>query len=121
MSSNRRDLGAQTPPGGGELDHDAMRAAAMRPMAGPDHMPQAAGGGLELPGREPHEPHVATSSPVHEPIPGERDRETLTWREPGSIGGRSSGADTPSPARGSLMDARTARDHELEGGGTDHD
>ena len=42
---------------------------------------------------------------------------TLTHREPGAIGGRFSGADTPSADSHTLLDERTTLDRELEGGG----
>jgi hypothetical protein len=49
-------------------------------------------------------------------IPGERERNTLTYRQPGSIGGSASGSDVggiPSV----LMDATTIAEHQREGGG----
>ena len=49
-------------------------------------------------------------------IPGERERNTLTHRLPGSIGGPEFGSDvggTPSV----LMDAITIAEHQREGGG----
>ena len=49
-------------------------------------------------------------------IPGERERNTLTHRLPGSIGGPEFGSDvggTPSV----LMDAVTIAEHQREGGG----
>jgi hypothetical protein len=52
-----------------------------------------------------------------ERIPGERDPENLTVRQPGSIGGRASGADTPSTDPHHVMDDATIHDRTLEGGG----
>ena len=52
-----------------------------------------------------------------ERIPGERDAETVTDRQPGAIGGRASGADTPSSDPHHVMDDATIRDRTLEGGG----
>jgi hypothetical protein len=49
-------------------------------------------------------------------IPGERERNTLTHRRPGSIGGPASGSDigvTPNK----LMDDVTIAEHQREGGG----
>ena len=49
-------------------------------------------------------------------IPGERERNTLTYRRPGSMGGPGFGSEvggTPSV----LMDAATIADHQREGGG----
>ena len=49
-------------------------------------------------------------------IPGERERNTLTYRRPGSIGGPASGSDvgvTPNK----LMDDVTIAEHQREGGG----
>ena len=93
------------PPGGGRQDHQAMQAAARRLVPGPGSTDDLAASG----GQSPPVPH--------EPIPGERDVETLTHREPGSIGGRFTGADTPSPRRSDWLDERTALEHAREGGG----
>ena len=49
-------------------------------------------------------------------IPGERERNTLTHRQPGSMGGPASGSDvggTPD----ALMDEVTIAEHRREGGG----
>ena len=49
-------------------------------------------------------------------IPGERERNTLTYRQPGSMGGPASGSDVggvPSV----LMDPTTIAEHQREGGG----
>jgi signal transduction histidine kinase len=49
-------------------------------------------------------------------IPGERERNTLTHRQPGSIGGAASGSDVGgTPNR--LMDDLTIAEHQREGGG----
>jgi hypothetical protein len=77
------------PPAGGRQDHYAMRADAMHavtPGAETGTVALAAGGGLELPGREEHESRLDTEAPAPEPIPGERDNSTLTHRAPGAIG-----------------------------------
>jgi hypothetical protein len=113
------------PPHGGRQDHDVMRAAAMRPVSGPASTDTlAAGGGLDVPGREPH-PELAsardgadTHPEHHELIPGERDATTLTHRESGAIGGQFAGADTPAPDPSAWMDERTALEHAREGGGS---
>ena len=113
------------PPHGGRQDHDVMRAAAMRPVSGPASTDTlAAGGGLDVPGREAH-PELASgasrsethSAEHHELIPGERDATTLTHRESGAIGGQFAGADIPAPDPSAWMDARTALEHAREGGG----
>jgi hypothetical protein len=84
----------------------------------------AAGGGLDVPGREPHpalaaQPPSGGSTPdCHEMIPGERDASTLTHREPGAVGGRLGGADIPASGPGVSLDERTAREHAREGGGS---
>jgi hypothetical protein len=108
------------PPGGGRQDHDAMRAASIRPLSGPASSDDlAAIGGLEVPGHETHpELVLPTSDGVPEPIPGERDATTLTHREVGAVGGQFSGGDTPSPDRGTWLDAATARERVREGGGS---
>lgn len=49
-------------------------------------------------------------------IPGERERNTLTYRQPGSIGGPASGSEIPGPPS-VLMDATTIAEHQREGGG----
>jgi hypothetical protein len=83
------------PPGRGEQTHQVMQADASRPIAGPAATGTlAAGGGLELPGREAHPYAVEHETLQHEPIPGERDPGTLTSREPGGIG-TLSGAELP--------------------------
>jgi hypothetical protein len=107
-----------------EQTHDAMRAAALRPMSGSGAAQTlAAGGGLEVPGGEARGIEgsiigMGDTGP-HEPIPGERDGDTLTHREPGAIGGAFNGQDNlPAPVDG-LMDQQTVRDRVLEGGGAD--
>ena len=97
-----------------------MRDAAQRPVSGPAATDDlAAGGGLEIPGREPHV--TSASRPSHpqqrEPIPGEREPDSLTHREPGAIGGRFTGEDTPAPRRTDWLDSQTAAEHAWEGGG----
>jgi len=67
------------PPGGGRWTHEWMRAAMLRPIAGPASTDTlAASGGLALPAHEAH-PTRAHADIVEEPIPGERDPSTLTW------------------------------------------
>jgi hypothetical protein len=110
------------PPGGGRQDHDAMRAGAMRPVIGPANSDVlAATGGLNLPGGDPAAATIAvpTVAPVHEPIPGEYDRTTVTHREPGAMGA-SFGDAIPSPDPHDWMDDATVHDRLLEGGGEDH-
>jgi len=107
-----------------EQTHDAMRAAALRPVSGPAATPSlAAGGGLDLPGGQPKDIQAPTlgmdDTSTHEPIPGERDEQTLTHRDPGAIGGAFNGQDNiPGPADGT-MDAQTLRDRAGEGGGAE--
>ena len=48
-------------------------------------------------------------------IPGAYDRTTLTYRQPGSMGGAAFGSAMPSGP--SSMDAATLAERELEGGG----
>jgi hypothetical protein len=72
-----------------------MQANASRPLTGPASTSTlAACGGLDAPGRELHPYAVGHETLSHEPIPGERDRETLTAREPGAMG-TFSGAQLP--------------------------
>lgn len=98
-----------------------MRADALRPLTGPGSTDTlAAIGGLDLPGHELPPTLVSaveTIAPAPEPIPGERDATTLTVRQPGAIGGRFSGADTPSVDPSVWIDKTRARELEIEGGG----
>ena len=49
-------------------------------------------------------------------IPGERERNTLTYRQPGSIGGPEFGSEGAVPSN-PLMDAVTIAAHQRAGGG----
>ena len=49
-------------------------------------------------------------------IPGERERNTLTHRQPGSMGGAEFGWDSGQPPS-VLMDDVTIAEHQREGGG----
>lgn len=106
-----------------EQSHEAMRAAAMRPTKASTTTPvTAAGGGLELPGREQSDaalPFVGIDpTREHEPIPGERDPATLTQREPGAMTAPFNGVDLDVPdGLESTMDAMTVRERVREGGG----
>lgn len=110
---------AAEPPGGGRQDHDAMRAATMRPVSGPASTDVlAACGGVNVPGGEAHpELAWAGTGATHVIIPGERDATTLTHREPGAVSGQFAGADIPQESPRDWMDDRTAREHAREGGG----
>lgn len=117
MTEDSRDKVGVKPPGGARWDHERMREATLRPITGPGSTDTlAASGGLELPAHESHPVHPTTDV-AYEPIPGERDATTLTSRLPGAMGGRFSGADTPSSDPANLMDAATIHDRVLEGGG----
>jgi hypothetical protein len=106
------------PPGGGKQDHDTMRAASSFPVSGPAEADTlAASGGLDVPGREPHPIGPDAHAASHEMIPGERDAGTLTFREPGAIGGQFNGADLPQTPIDAMLDDDTIHDHEIEGGG----
>ena len=97
-----------------------MREASLRPVSGPASTDTlAASGGLELPAHRAPRARSGPASLAEEPIPGERDASTLMYRQPGSIGGRFSGADTPPVDPTRLMDEQTIHDRELEGGGAD--
>jgi hypothetical protein len=112
------------PPGGGWQDHDAMRAAAMRPVSGPASTDAlAAIGGVNMPGGDRNAAttiDVATVATVHEPIPGEYDRTTLTHREPGAMGALF-GEAIPSPDTHTWLDEQTAHERMLEGGGEERE
>jgi hypothetical protein len=105
------------PPGGGEQTHQVMQADASRPVTGPASTNTlAAGGGLEVPGREPYPRVVQHETLSHEPIPGERDPETLTAREPGAIG-TLSGAELPRTDAQALLSADDIEELRRDGGG----
>ena len=98
-----------------------MRRAAALPIQGPASTDVlAAGGGLDIPGRE--RPDAASPPPAleaapHPPeiIPGAREADTLTHREAGAIGGQFTGMDIP-PAEPEWLDDRTTTEHLREGG-----
>jgi hypothetical protein len=118
MTSEVDHESGRTPPGGGRWDHETMREASLRPVTGPASTDTlAASGGLELPAHRAPRARLGLASVAEEPIPGERDASTLTYRQPGSMGGRFSGADTPSSDPTRLLDEDTIHDRELEGGG----
>jgi hypothetical protein len=105
-----------------EQSHEAMQAASERPIGGPAATDVlAAGGGLELPGREKSAdpPHVVgfARQATHEPIPGEHDGTTLTHREPGAMGGAFNGADNVLSDPDAVSDDQTVREWIREGGG----
>lgn len=116
---DQRAHAAAEPPGRGRTDQGTIREAAHRPLRNSDGS-LAAGGGLELPAGEVPPPAVDAHN-VHDDaaalIPGAREADTLTYREPGSIGGSFSGADIPS-ATADWLDDRTAAEHYREGGDT---
>ncbi len=111
------EVAGAMPPGRGEQTHEVMQADASRPVTGPASTNTlAAGGGLEVPGREPH-PHVVEHEMVsHEPIPGERDPGTLTAREPGAIG-TLSGAEFPLTDARALLSEDDIEELRRDGGG----
>ena len=120
MADTTRDTttGAAQPPANGRQDHDAMRAASMRPVTGPASTDvQAASGGLTVPGGDPQ---ASASIPVDtvaarpELIPGERDPSNLTHPQPGAMGTL---FNEGLPSEPSTIDEATARDRALEGGG----
>ena len=53
---------------------------------------------------------------VAERIPGERDPENLTHREPGAMGGQPTGADIPPDPELPWLDEATAEERAREGG-----
>ena len=95
-----------------------MQGDASRPIVGPagSHT-LAAGGGLEVPGREAHPYVVEHETLLHEPIPGERDPATLTSREPGGIG-TLSGAELPSVDPRAGLSEEDIEELRREGGGS---
>ena len=96
--------------------HDAMHAGATRPLHGPASIDTlAASGGLEVRGA----PEMLPPRQPHEPIPGEREPDTLLGTQPGAVGGIGFGAGTPVSDLEQTMDERTAHEHLIEGGGAD--
>jgi hypothetical protein len=55
-----------------------------------------------------------------EPIPGAYERDTAMPRQPGAIGGRFNGEDTPSTDESAMMDESVRDEHRREGGGGHH-
>ena len=107
-----------------EQTHEAMRAAASRPLSGPGATSTlAAGGGLELPGGEAEHGKVPTvplgQQSAHEPIPGERDSSTLTHRQAGAMGGAFNGQDNVASNVDTLLDDRVRRELVRDGGGAE--
>jgi hypothetical protein len=97
-------------------NHEAMRVAATRPVHGPASTDTlAASGGLETRGAA----RELLRESVREPIPGERERDTLSATQPATVGGVGFGADLPGADNEATMDERTAHEHEVEGGGAD--
>jgi hypothetical protein len=97
-------------------NHDLMRAAATRKVQGPASKDTlAASGGLERPDAPEERPRTA----VREPIPGEREPNTLLGTQPGAVGGVGFGANLPATDFEKTMDERTAHEHQVEGGGAD--
>ena len=83
-----------------EQNHEVMRAAAQTAVRGPAASSVVSNlAALGVPGGEPHPIDVSAEGEVHEPIPGERDPETLPHREPGAIG-RSPADDAPNAGAG---------------------
>ena len=95
-----------------------MRKAAHRVVDGPAASDRvAAGGGLEVPrGVPPQDTERADESAAASAlIPGAREADTLTHREPAAIGGLFTGADIPSDQT-EWLDRTTAIEHRREGG-----
>lgn len=96
--------------------HDAMRVSATRPVHGPASTDTlAASGGLELRGA----PEKLPPRTMREPIPGEREPDTLLGTQPGAVGGVGFGVDLPYTDLEKTMDMQTSHEHEIEGGGAD--
>jgi hypothetical protein len=112
-----RDPPLAEPPGGGRTDQESMRRAAHLKVKGPASTESlAAAGGLDVPGGEPDAAHSAEGAgDAASLIPGAREADTLTHREPGAIGGIFTGADIPDGGA-ELIDERTSLEREREGG-----
>jgi hypothetical protein len=50
-------------------------------------------------------------------IPGAYERDAVMWHQPGEIGGKFNGEQTPSPDQSALMDESVREEHRREGGG----
>jgi hypothetical protein len=122
-SNVTRDHPQAEPPGGGRTDQESMRKAAHLKVQGPASRDTlAAGGGLDVPGGESHAGPSAQHAGLGEAlgdagalIPGAREADTLTHREPGAIGGVFTGGDIPETAA-EWLDGRTSLEHAREGG-----
>ena len=117
--NTQRIASSAEPPVHGRTDQHSMLAAAHKTVHGPAASDrQASIGGLEVSIGDTAPTDDATASDEASAlIPGAREADTLTHREAGAIGGAFAGADIPA-GEAPWLDARTARDHRLEGGGT---
>jgi hypothetical protein len=117
-SSNSASSRPAEPPHGGKTTEPSMRQAAHEAVSAPSNMKElAAGGGLEVPesgGRAPAEEHLPETD-ASAMIPGAREADTLTHREPGAIGGQFNGSDIPA-THTSLLDTADAVEAYREGG-----
>jgi hypothetical protein len=120
---------AAEPPSSGRTTQESIREAAHRPVAGPASSERvAAGGGLEVPAASQGQPFQgpALSSVeahgMHETgasglIPGARELDNLTHREPGAISGQFNGSDIP--AQGDSLNEEERIEIYQEAGGLD--
>jgi hypothetical protein len=117
-SSNPEPPAQAEPPHAGKTTQESMRQAAHQPVTGPsDTQDLAASGGLEMPasgGFVAPEEHVQETD-ASALIPGARELDNLTHREPGAVSGRFNGSDIPAGGPSSLDAADTVEAYR-EGG-----
>jgi hypothetical protein len=106
------------PPVAGRTDQHSILAAAHKMVHGPASSERLASiGGLEVPigDTAPGDDATATDA-ASALIPGAREGDTLTHREPGGMGGLFTGGDIPA-GTSPWLDEQTRRDRRGEGGG----
>jgi hypothetical protein len=107
------------PPSAGRTTQESMREAAHRAVSGPASSDRlAAGGGLEVPAAaagETFHQHGVHETGASGLIPGARELDNLTHREPGSVSGSFNGSDIP-PGPTALLDEADRIELYREGG-----
>ena len=118
VDDKQRSQSSAEPPVAGRTDQHSILAAAHKTVQGPAASDRLASiGGLEVPvGDTAPDDDASATDAASALIPGAREGDTLTHREPGAIGGEFAGGDIPSAAS-PWLDEKTLRDRRGEGGG----
>lgn len=118
LDDKQRSQSSAEPPVAGRTDQHSILAAAHKTVHGPAASDRLASiGGLDVSvGDTPPADDASATDPASALIPGAREGDTLTHREPGAIGGVFTGADIPAGAS-PWLDEQTLRDRRGEGGG----